>query len=187
MKKRQCTQVVLTIPSLHVNGILGCGMHVPFMKGVLISHAKASKTFFVFAKKKSKTGRLNFFCGILKTNTTLHIHFEVIFLEVLSIYVMQHMPFDESFYPKCPMSPKSTHIFFCMGSHSGKKATKSGSISVTTWKPKSHIFSHLYFIDILVFKTNFLKTIRQTGVQSPAQVFKGAKVQQTTTRALSVF
>lgn len=70
---------------------------------------------------------------------------------------MQHMLFDKSFYLKCPMSPQSTYIF-CMGGHTGKKATKSGSISVTTLKLRLHILlCHLCFVDIVVSKVNITK------------------------------
>ena len=37
------------------------------------------------------------------------------------------MPFDESFYPECPLSPVSAHIF-SMGGHDGKQATESDSV-----------------------------------------------------------
>lgn len=37
------------------------------------------------------------------------------------------MPFDESFYPECHVSPVSAHIF-SMGGHDGKQATKSDSV-----------------------------------------------------------
>lgn len=137
-------------------------MHVSFMKGVLISHAKASKTFFSFAKKKSKTGRLHFFCGILKTNTTLHIHFEVIFLEVLNIYVMQHMPFDESFYLKCPMSPKSTHIFFAWVVTVGRKLLNLAA-SVSPLESPNHTFLIIYIL--LIFLCSKQISLKQLGRQ----------------------
>lgn len=98
--------------TLHLNRILGCEIPASLMNGGFTKKGKGVHFNFNVELKKNLKG-LPLSISILAD----------IFRGIEHIYVIQHMPFVESFYPKCPMSPVSVHIF-SMDSHCGMHATK---------------------------------------------------------------